>query len=572
MEDTLREMASFMDTNIKIVLILTFGFALASLLGYLVQRIKLPSLVGFLLAGYMIGPNFPGYVADLNVAEQLAEIGVVLMLFSVGLHFKLENLFKVKKIAIPGAIIQTIAATLVTVLLVRPMGWSYQAGIILGLSVGVASTVVLARVLSDRNLLDSKQGHIAIGWLVVEDIFTVFVLALLPLMVAYNTSDQQSFFAVFKSVSFVLIKFVVLCIFMFTLGYRLVKYILTKIAQSRSQELFTLSVLALVFLIATGSAVIFGTSLALGAFIAGMVIGKTKVRHQAAANAISLKDTFTVVFFLSVGMLLNPIVIKEEFGFFLGIMAIILVVKPLVAFLFVLMFRFPVKIALTVGLALAQIGEFSFILVEQASRLKLLPHGGYDIIVACSICSICINPLLFRSLGFLENLAHKVPFFRRIQKNGKEERLKGSFEIKQRAIVIGYGPIGQEVTKLLKELSYLPVVIEHNIDTVSHNIQDVQIIYGDASFQDLLKEAGAERAHLLVITTLEIEPLEQVIEIARQINPKIKILVRIRYLAHAPLMEKVRVHYVCSEKETSKAFVDKILSLDFENFYPAKNL
>lgn len=557
-----------MDPNIKIVLILTFGFALASLLGYLVQRMKLPSLLGFLLAGYIIGPHFPGYEADVKIAEQLAEIGVVLMLFSVGLHFKLENLFKVKRIAIPGAILQTGIATIITVLLVQPMGWSLQAGVILGLAIGVASTFVLARVLSDNNLLDTKQGHIAIGWLIVEDIFTVVVLALLPLMVAYNESDQHSYFVVLKSVSFILAKFTILCFLMFTVGYRVVKFILTKIAQSRSQELFTLTVLSLVFLIATGSAVVFGTSLALGAFISGMVIGKTNVKHQAAANALSLKETFTVIFFLSVGMLLNPVAIKEDFALFLGIMAVILIVKPIIAFFLVLAFRFPAKVALTVSLALAQIGEFSFILAEQATRLKLLPDAGYDIIVACALVSICINPLLFRILGPLEHLAHKIPFLSRIQKNRKISSEKESLVMKQKAIVIGYGPIGQEVTKLLKDLSYSPIVIEHNIDTVSHHHKDVQIIYGDASFHDLLKEADAEHSHLLIITTLEIDSIEQVIESARQMNPKIKILVRVRYLVDAPLMEKVKVQYVCCEQESSKAFVEKILSLDLENFYP----
>ncbi len=568
MECNLHVIASLMDPNIKIVLILTFGFALASLFGYLVQRMKLPSILGFLLAGYIIGPHFPGYVADLKIAEQLAEIGVVLMLFSVGLHFKLENLVKVKKIAIPGAVIQTAMATFVTVLLTRSMGWSLQSGIILGLAIGVASTFVLARVLSDNNLLDTKQGHISIGWLIVEDVFTVVVLALLPLMVAYNETEQHSYLTVFKSVSFILAKFTILCLVMFTLGYRAVKFILTKIAQSRSQELFTLTVLALVFLIATGSAMVFGTSLALGAFIAGMVIGKTNVKHQAAANALSLKETFTVIFFLSVGMLLNPIAIKEDFTLFLGIMGIILVVKPLAAFFLVLAFRFPMKVALTVSLALAQIGEFSFILAEQATRLKLLPDAGYDIIVACALLSICINPLLFRCLGPLENLAHKIPFLSRVQKNRKHNEIKESLVMKKKAIVIGYGPIGQEVTKLLKELSYSPVVIEHNIDTVSHHVQDVQIIYGDASLQDLLKEADAEHSHLLVITTLEIEPLQQIIESARQMNPKMKILVRVRYVVDVPLIEKIKVHYVCCEEESSKAFVEKILSIDLEDFYP----
>ncbi|MBS0626752.1 MAG: cation:proton antiporter, partial [Verrucomicrobia bacterium] len=512
-----------------------------------------------------IGPHCPGYVADLNVAEQLAEIGVVLMLFSVGLHFKLENLFKVKKIAIPGAILQTGIATFITILLTNSMGWSIQSGFILGLAIGVASTFVLARVLSDNNLLDTKQGHISIGWLIVEDIFTVVVLALLPLIVAYNESSQHSILSVFTSIIFILIKFTILCFFMFTLGYRAVTFILTKIAQSRSQELFTLTVVALIFLIATGSALVFGTSLALGAFIAGMIIAKTNVKHQAAANALSLKDIFTIIFFLSVGMLLNPIAIKENFTLFLGIMGVIIIAKPLSAFLLVLAFRYPMKVALTVSLALAQIGEFSFILAEQASMLELLPDAGYDIIVACALLSICINPLLFRCLGPFERLCHKIPFLKRIQKNEKHKEIPKSPEIKPKAIIIGYGPIGQDMTKVLKDLSYTPIIIEHNIDTVSTHLKDVQIIYGDASYQDLLKEADVEHAKLLIITTLEIETIEQVILFCRQMNPKIKILVRVKYLSDVSLMEKQQVQYVCCEKESGKAFKELLLSINSED-------
>jgi CPA2 family monovalent cation:H+ antiporter-2 len=352
---------------------------------------------------------------------------------------------------------------------------------------------------------------------------------------------------------------------MFTLGYRAITFILTKIAQSRSQELFTLTVVALIFLIATGSALVFGTSLALGAFIAGMVIAKTNVKHQAAANALSLKDIFTIIFFLSVGMLLNPVAIKDNFTLFLGIMGVIVIAKPLSAFLLVLAFRYPMKVALTVSLALAQIGEFSFILAEQATMLKLLPDAGYDIIVACALLSICINPLLFRCLGPLERLCHKISFLKRIQKNEKHKEINESPVMKPKAIIIGYGPIGQDMTKVLKELFYTPVVIEHNIDTVSDHVKDVQIIYGDASYQDLLKEADVEHASLLIITTLEIETIEQIIEFARQMNPKIKILVRVKYLSDVPSMEKHRVQYVCCEKESGKAFKELLLSINPEN-------
>jgi len=553
-----------MDHNLKIVLILTVGFTLASLFGYLVQRIKLPTMLGFLVAGYMIGPHFPGYAADLQTAQQLAEVGVVLMLFSVGLHFKLENLFKVKKIAIPGAILQTSIATAVTVLFTGLTGWSVQSGIVLGLAIGVASTFVMARVLSDFNLLDTQEGHIAIGWLVVEDIFTVIVLALFPLIAIYNESSGGSYQSIITSILLVIGKLAILCLLVFTIGYRAIKFVLTRIARVRSQELFTLTILALVFLVASGSALIFGTSLALGAFIAGMVIGKTNVKHQAAANALSLRDTFTIVFFLSVGMLFNPFVIADHLGLFLGITAIILVVKPLVAFLFVIGFRLRVKAALAVSFSLAQIGEFSFILAEQATILKLLPEEAYDVIVVCALISIGLNPLLFRGLEGVEKLVRIIPFLSRVRKNTKDFRIEKSLKIRQKAIVVGYGPIGREVTKTLQEWEYSVAIIEHNIDTVSDHLSDVRIIYGDASFDQLLQEADVEHANLLVVTSPELQTTHRIIEFARRMNSKIKIVARVNHLSDVPGMQKMKVLHVCSERESCRAFIEAILQVRLE--------
>lgn len=381
--------------KLKIVIILTIGFTAASLLGYLSQRAKLSPILGYLLAGYVIGPYFPGFVADLELSEQLAEIGVILMMFGVGMHFKWEDLDNVKYIAIPGAIGQTFVATVLGAVLVYYIGWPLEAGIILGAAIGVASTVVLVRVLSDYHLLNTPQGHIAIGWLVVEDILTVFVLILLP---ALTVSDSFSIQHVLLSLAGTIIKFILLVAMMFTLGRKFVSFIFSKVIQTHSQELFTLTVLALIFLIATGSALLFGTSIALGAFIAGMLIGQTDVRHQASANALPLKDMFAVIFFLSIGMLFNPEVIWNAFPLFIGILSIVLLIKPLTAFLIGWGFRLPFKTALTIAMALAQIGEFSFILSEEATRLQILPDEGYDIVVACALISIAINPLLFRAI------------------------------------------------------------------------------------------------------------------------------------------------------------------------------
>lgn len=380
-------------------MILTVGFGFASLLGYLSQRMNLSPLLGYLLAGYLIGPYFPGYIADMQLSEQLAEIGVILMMFSVGLHFKWQDLLNTSKIAIPGAIGQTLVATGFGAALIYSVGWSIEAGIIFGLAIGVASTVVLVRILSDNNLLNTSQGHIAVGWLIVEDMITVGALLLIPPLATSLGGTDMSLLQLGGAFALTLLKFAFLLLVMFTLGRQIVWYVFEKVRQTGSHELFTLTILAVTFIITTGSTLMLGTSIVLGAFIAGMVIGQTGMRQQIAATATPIKDTFVVIFFLSIGMLFNPAAIFTKFPLFCGTLAIILILKPLVAFLIAALMRYPFKTALTVALALAQIGEFSFILAEEATKFHILPDEAYDVIVACSLVSISINPLLFKSLN-----------------------------------------------------------------------------------------------------------------------------------------------------------------------------
>lgn len=384
--------------NLKIVIILTVGFGFASLLGYLSQYIKLSPILGYLLTGYIIGPYSPGFIADLQLSEQLAEIGVILMMFSVGLHFEWQDLLNTANIAIPGAIGQTLVATSVGAALIYALGWSLETGIIFGLAIGVASTVVLVRVLSDHHLLHTPQGHIAVGWLIVEDMITVAALLLLPSLATSIEGQEVSFLQVAISFGLSLLKFAFLLLVMFTLGRRVVSYIFNQVKQVRSHELFTLTILAVTFLITTGSTLLLGTSIVLGAFIAGMVIGQTGMRQQVATTATPLKDTFIVIFFLSIGMLFNPAAVLSNPFFFFGTLAIILIVKPLVAYLIATAMRYPFKTALTLSLALAQIGEFSFILAEEAVKFHIMPDEAYDIIVASSLVSIALNPLLFKIL------------------------------------------------------------------------------------------------------------------------------------------------------------------------------
>lgn len=384
--------------NLTIVFTLTVGFTLACIFGFLTFRFKLSPILGYLFAGFLIGPFSPGYVADLHLAEQLAEVGVILMMFGVGLHFRWEDLVKVKNIAIPGALGQTFIATMFAALVAHYMGGPWEAGIIIGLAIGVASTVVLVRVLQDNKLLHTYQGHIAVGWLIVEDILTVAVLILLPTLVALLSGENISIQEIFIAISVLLAKLALLIAIMFTLGRKVVSYSMSCIAHTRSDELFTLAVLAWTFLIASASYFIFGTSIALGAFLAGMIIGQTKLSNQASMHASPMKDAFVVLFFLSVGMLFNPAAIANHFTLFISILAIILIIKPLTAYIIVILFKYPKEVALSIAFALAQIGEFSFILAEEAGKYDIFPDESFDIIVACALISIAINPLLFKLL------------------------------------------------------------------------------------------------------------------------------------------------------------------------------
>lgn len=544
--------------NLKIVLILTVGFALASILGYLTQRCKLSPILGYLLAGYLIGPYSPGFVADMVISEQLAEIGVILMMFGVGLHFRWEDLMHVKGIAIPGAIGQTFCAALFGTVLIYSMGWSLTVGIIIGLAIGVASTVVLVRVLSDNELLTTPQGHIAVGWLIVEDILTVGVLLLLPTIAETVGGGQISLSAIASSIFFVLFKFAILTVLMFTLGRKFVTYVLYKIARTRSHELFTLTVLALTFVIATGSALVFGTSIALGAFIAGMVIGQTEVRHQASANALPMKDAFVVIFFLSVGMLFNPEVIVSHFILFIGVLSIILIVKPLAAFLIVTFLRYPFRTGLTVALALAQIGEFSFILAEEAIKLNVIPDEGYDLIVACALISISINPILFKSIEYLaEFLGDKT----RLALSQQKGKLQG-WDSSRRVVVVGFGPIGQSVTEEIEKIGCTPIIIDRNIDTITQlKAENRDAVYGDAEMPEILEIARIEEAALLVITIPTVVHAINIIETSRKLNPKIPILARCRYEAEQKLLRDQDVKFVCCEVESMKAFHESLLEV-----------
>ncbi len=552
-----------METNLQIVGIITIGFTLASIFGFICQKLRFPSIIGYLLAGYLIGPYSPGFVADLKLSEQLAEIGVILMLFGVGMHFKIQDLISVKQIAIPGAIVQTVMAiTCSTYLVHSVLGFSIETGVILGIAIGVSSTVVLVRVLTDNNLVQTPAGHIAIGWTIVEDIITVVALLLLPMLASYTNNIHTQTSNLIFSLLVMLVKFALLAFIMFTWGHRIADYLLRSVSRLRSHELFTLSVLALVFVIATGSSLLFGTSIALGAFIAGIVIGQTDTSHQASANALPLREVFAVIFFLSVGMLFNPKAIYEHFSLFIAILGIILLMKPLAAYLTVIFFRYPKKIALIISLAITQIGEFSFIFAEEALRYNLMDESNYHILVACGFVSIIINPLLFNLTSLLskstfEKRSHRPFRYRLLKQVPKKLRRLFASRIYETppVVIVGYGPVGEAVTRVIEDYKIQPIIIEQNIDIIPL-IKETnrKVIYGDATMPSILDAVHIHKAKLLIITVHETKIALEIIKSAYLINPDIKILSRISYISEEPLMKEWNVDFVCGERESAHAF------------------
>ena len=374
---------------------MTAGFFLATLLGALTHKAKLSAVPGYLVAGYLIGPYSPGLVADVQIAEQLAEIGVILMMFNVGLHININDLWNVRKVALPGAIFQILVSTILGTFLIQTLGGTVESGIIFGIAISVASTMILVKLLTDHKMLNTEKGHITLGWLIVEDIITVLFLILIPVLAIMQSRGDVMVSETLKAIGIALFYFMILVLFMMTIGKKYVEWVLNLIIKTKSRELLTLAVLALTFQIAIGSAYFFGMSIALGAFIAGVVIGQMPNQEEIGKNGESLKDIFVIMFFLAIGMLFSPIALLNNKALFLGTLGIVLIGKPIAAFIMVYFLKYPLKTAVLVAIGLAQIGEFSFIVAEEANRMKLLPDEGYDIIVATALISIAINPLLF---------------------------------------------------------------------------------------------------------------------------------------------------------------------------------
>lgn len=546
---------------------LTIGFSAALILGYFTQRLGLSPILGYLLAGIAVGPYTPGPVADPRLAGQLAEIGVILLMFGVGLHFHLKDLLAVKSIAVPGAVGQSLVATLLGTLVALIAGWGLGGGIVLGIAISVASTVVLMRVLADNEALDTPHGHIAVGWLIVEDVFTVLVLVLLPVLASPLKTGSD---AVVGSVGMALLKIGLLAVLMLGIGANVVPWLLTQVARTRSRELFTLAVLALALAIATGSAVVFGASMALGAFLAGMVVRQSKVSEQAAADALPMRDAFAVLFFVSVGMLFDPKFLMSQPALVVAVMGVILIAKPLVALLIVLGLGYSVRTALTVAVGLAQIGEFSFILADSARKHGVLPEAGQSVLVAAALLSISLNPLFFRAAGRIEawlRRREKLWTFlnRRAEARGRESNAQTAATLAEaddrvRAVVVGHGPVGQTLTRILEGFAIRPVVVDLNIDTVTRILGNgTAAIYGDAGKPEILRAAGADRAKYLLVTLPDLEGRIPVITAARQLNPELTVFSRARYVAERPALEELGVAAVCYEEAEAAVGLSEFL-------------
>lgn len=546
-----------MSHDVDLILMLAGGLTAALVLGFITQKLRLSPIVGYLLAGIIVGPYSPGFVADASMAAQCSEIGVALLMFGVGLHFHLKDLLAVQKIALPGAVVQIIAATLLGMLMTQFFGWSWTAGAIFGISISVASTVVLTRVLSDNKALHAPAGHVALGWLVVEDLFTILILVLLPALVLKKGVDVSNL-DVFWALGKTLLKLGFLVVFTLVVGQRLIPLLLSYVARTGTRDLFTLSVLVLALGIAVGAAQFFGASMALGAFLAGMVVGQSNFSARAAAEALPMRDAFAVLFFVSVGMLFDPVSVLTGWPLMLCTLAIVMLGKPLAAFMVVLLLKKPLRMAMTVSVALAQIGEFSFILASLGIALGVLPQEATSAIIVAAIVSITLNPLIYRLIDpLLRELSSRG--IGRISVSSPDQEIPFHQE-KPRVIVAGYGPVGKNVTRLLNDNDMDVVVIEMNIDTVRRLLtQGIQAIYGDARQREVLLHAGLEKAKSLILSSPEI-PAKDVLEVARDVNPGIRLLVHTSFLSSATsLSEDQKIVAFAGESEVAMAMSEFLL-------------
>lgn len=539
-----------MSNGIGLFFTLTSGLTIALILGYIAHKIKLSPLVGYLIAGIMVSPHSPGIVADMSIAQQCAEIGIVLLMFGVGMHFKLKDLIAVKDIAIVGALAQIATSTIISAILVKFLGWSWTSGIVLGIAISVASTVVLTRVLSDNKILHTPTGHAAIGWLIMEDLFTIVILVLLPAFFGKTASNHNLFLTFIITIA----KLAVLVVFALVVGKKVIPFLLEHIAKTGNRELFILSVLVIALGISVCAAEFFGASMALGAFLAGMVVGQSEFSARATSEAIPISDVFAVLFFVSVGMLFEISSLKSSWILTIILLIIVLLVKPICAILVVKILKQPIKKAIYIGIALGQIGEFSFILASLAVSYGIMSKDAYNAIIFVSIITITFNTTIYRWIPSIIKFLQKKGYFKTYY--AITDEIENETKDLRHVIVIGYGPVGKTISKILLQKQINVTVIEMNIDTVKkiklQNIKELRAIYGDASQREILIMSAIETAEAIVIST-PFAPAKEITEIAKSLNSRIKILVHTTYSESAKELRKQDSNLIIRSGEGSVA-------------------
>jgi CPA2 family monovalent cation:H+ antiporter-2 len=568
-----------MPHEINLISTIAVGLGLAMVLGYIAARLKVPPLVGYLVAGILIGPHTPGFIADVGLATQLAEIGVMLLMFGVGLHFSLGDLMSVKRIAIPGAIVQMLVATLLGAGIALWWGWTPGAAVVFGIALSVASTVVLLKALETRGQLESGNGRIAVGWLVVEDLAMVIVLVMLPPL-AFLLGGKAPVIAstaagdvsnVWSVLGITLLKVAAFVALMLVVGRKLFPRILWAVAAVGSRELFTLCVIAAALSIAFGAAALFGVSFALGAFFAGMVLRESPLSHRAAEESLPLRDAFSVLFFVSVGMLFDWRILIEQPFKVVGVVAIIMIGKTVAAVVLVLLLRYPLNTALTVGVSLAQIGEFSFILIGLAVTLQIVPAAGQSLVLAGALISIACNSLLFAAIEPAQTWIRARSFLaRRLERpadplaalpmDTPHSHLSGQ------VVIVGYGRVGRRIGEALAANGMFFVVVEQQREVVETlRAQGIDAVCGDANEPLALVQAHVARAAALVIATPDTRQVRKMVETARTLNPNIEIVIRVDAGSdseeEANLLERERVGTVfVAERELGNKMAEHLIT------------
>ncbi|AIR68880.1 YbaL family putative K(+) efflux transporter [Dickeya fangzhongdai] len=543
------------DNTTPLISTMAVGLVLAFLLGILANRLRISPLVGYLVAGVLVGPFTPGFVADTQLAPEIAELGVILLMFGVGLHFSLRDLMAVKSIAIPGAVAQIMMATLLGAGLSTLLGWSLPEGLVFGLCLSTASTVVLLRALEERQLIDSQRGQIAIGWLIVEDLAMVLTLVLLPAFADMLKTDTTNTSKLLQDLAITLGKVVAFITLMVVVGRRVVPWVLAKSASTGSRELFTLSVLAMALGIAFGAVKLFDVSFALGAFFAGMVLNESELSQRAAHDTLPLRDAFAVLFFVSVGMLFDPMILVSEPLAVLGTLLIIVIGKSMAAFVLVHMFGHSKRTALTISVSLAQIGEFAFILAGLGISLGMLSENGRNLVLAGAILSIMLNPLLFAMLE--RYLAKHETIEEQIVEEAIEEEKQIPVDLCNHALLVGYGRVGSLIGARLYQAGVPMVVIETSrarVDALRE--QGIKTVLGNATRPDIMDIARLDCASWLLLTIPNGYEAGEIVAAARARRPDLKIIARAHYDDEvAYITDHGADHVVMGEREIAETMI-----------------